>query len=291
MAGHGHTRSRRRRGRATGILAERPPSAAPTAAAPSAPTAWCTPPWASSAPSARASRPGRGRRRGAIGRAAAVGTRRGRHEGPDRGQRRRLPDLRGAGLRRADAGAVLHRPLGAERLRRLPGRVVPDDHERVPARERHPHRLQHAHALVVRPGPRGGARARPVPRRLHRLGAGRLGRGAAPERRVRQHGRGIRRGLRHPRCRPRARAAAHLRLRRGSALHRHPQRRVHVRRLEHLDRRPPGRAGRRRPRDARALGGRQASGLRKARRAFHPRARRHRRRQLPRRLPRVRGYA
>ena len=34
--------------------------------------------------------------------------------------------------------------------------MVPADHERVPAREPHPPRLQHAHALVVRAGARGG---------------------------------------------------------------------------------------------------------------------------------------
>ena len=89
-------------------------------------------------------------------------------------------------------GAVVHQPLGAQRLRRRRRRVVAPDHGRVPAREPDPPRLQHAHALVVRPGARVGDRPRPLPRRLSRLRARGLGRRAPAERRVRQHRRRLR---------------------------------------------------------------------------------------------------
>ena len=101
--------------------------------------------------------------------------RRARDEGADRDQRPRLSDRRGpAGreLEQSHAGAGLLRstqprsPPLAVRAGRAQRRLVAAHHRGVPARQPHPHRVQHVRALGDRAARRELPRTLPLPRSL-----------------------------------------------------------------------------------------------------------------------------
>ena len=174
------------------------------------------------------------------------GHRRDRHEGSDRAERRRLP-ARARGRRRDQRHRQpdLHRgrPLRPVRRRR---RLVAPVHLDVPPLRTDPPRVQHARALVVRLRRRAGARARPLPAPLHRLGPGRSRRRADLLPGEPDGGR-LRRAVRDPR---RGRSSSSGKAPMSSAAARSGSSRSTSSsrsRSRDLDRRPSRRARRRRP--------------------------------------------